>query len=365
MNTSERIGLLMFRYMRNELSRRENKELLAWRNQSPKHESSFQEATDWENIRIDFQEADKTIDAILEKFRKEYPEHSQKKEVKLIPRFHPLLRVAAVLVLLLSAGYYQYINFQKNTIHPGTYAASIIFPNGSKDDISKGAIQDFIRGFKAGSAGVKVVEHENGEIEYIAKNYPRAARDKSFELLTYRGNAFILQIPNIARIWINASTNIWIPANLSGDTIRIKLTGEAYFDIAAGKHLVIEIPPTANHQPSTINLPSTVNRQPSTIIKESGTFNIHAYPSDSLKVTRDPSSFAWKNRMIFYQDASIKNIMDDISRWYNVDVQYKSNLSDKKYHINLPRSSEFRDVLQVLKDQGAVLFVNGKTIIVI
>ncbi len=344
----------MFRYMRNELNPRETRELLAWRNKSAKHESAFQEATDWENLRADFREYYKNSEATWEKIKAGYPEPWRKKEAvkKKIHRMHPLLRIAAVLVLVLVLNE-MYISYQKAGIYPGTYKAQVILPDGSTENLASDMYHDIVRGFQAGKARVKVIEHENGELEYIARDHPNARPDQMFQLLTYRGNSLLLNLPGIARIWINASTNIWIPARLSRDTIRIRLTGEAWFEIPATNHHVI------------IEIPSTVNPQPSTVITDTGSFNVHAYPADALRVARDPQSAAWKNRMIFYQDASLKTILDEISRWYNVDVEYKSKEPGKKYHINLPRTAAFSEVIRILREQGAPIFVNRKIITVL
>lgn len=354
MKPSERIGLLMFRYLRNELNPGETRELLAWRNKSSKHENAFQEATDWENLQADFREYYKNREATWEKIKAGYPEPWRKKEAlkKKIRLAHPILRVAAVLVLLLLVDE-MYTSYQKNRINPGTYNASVIFPDGSSETLASDIYHDIINGYKAGYAHVKVVEHENGELEYIARDHPNAPPDQMFGLLTDRGNALLLNLPGIASIRINASTNISIPANLSRDTIRIKLAGEAWFEIPATKHHVI------------IEIPSTVNGQPSTLLTETGSFNVHAYPGDDLKIARDPQSAAWKNGMIFYPDASLKTILDEISRWYNVDVEYKSTAPGKKYHINLPRTAEFSTVMRALRDQGAPIFMNRKIITVL
>ncbi len=345
----------MFRYMRNELTRRETRELMAWRNKSPERENAFREATDWNNLRADFRELERNREAIWEKIKERYPHPWEKKKEetkKRVHRMHPLLRVAAVLILVLGVVRLHNSN-ERNKIHPGTYAGSLVLPDGSSVELISDAYHDFIRGFKTGKAGIKLVQHENGQMEYIAKNHPKAGMDKIFELLTYRGNAFILNLPGIARIWINASTNIWIPANLGTDTIRIKMTGEAYFEIPNTKHHVI------------IEIPSTINHQPSTLITDTGSFNIHAYPSDPLKLARDAQSAAWKNGMIFYQDASLKTILDEIGRWYNVDVEYKSTDTGNNYHINLPRTAEISEVIKALRKQGALILLNKKIITVL
>jgi transmembrane sensor len=352
MNRPEKIGLLLYKYMRNELTRKEMRELIDWRNRSPKHDTAFREAIEWDNVFADLQWSARNSDAILEKVKERVPGPWQKEEEKPKAKIRLMIRfwrAAVVTIILFTFIGYRYSVYENAHPHPGTYAGMI---NGSSDDFAIPIIHDFIRGSKAGKAGVKVVEHENGDMEYIATSEPKAGPDKSYELRTYRGNAFMLTLIGIGRIWINASTNIWYPANFSGDTLRIKLSGEAWFDIAANRPVEIEIP-------------STVNRQPSTFIWESGSYNVHAYPSDSLKVARDEQSIAWKNKMIYYQDASLKTILDEISRWYNVDVEYRGSIPDQKFNIRVPRNAAFSEVIRVLKEQGAKLFVNRKNIYVL
>lgn len=347
MKKSERIGLLMFKFMTGKITPAQTDELLAWRNQSAKHETSFQEATDWDKVRADLQWSESNSNAVLEKIKEKYPGAWQKEEkpkakIRLMTR---VWRAAAITIAFWMFTDYQIALYANSKPHPGTYAGMI---DGSANIVF---FHNFRRGFKAGKANLKIVEHENGDINYVATNDPKRT-DKIYDLLTYRGNAFVLRLPGMGSIWVNASTTIWYPAKFVADTLRIKLTGEAYFEMDPGKVAEIEILPTANSP-----LP--------TVIKETGSFNVHAYPADSLKVANDEQSAAWKNRRIFYQDASLKTILDDISRWYDVDVEYGSSFQDKKYHIDLPRSAEFSEVLRVLKDQGVNMLVHKKNIYVL
>jgi hypothetical protein len=52
MNNYERIGTLMFKYARRELTPRERKELRAWRRTRPEEENLFKNHTDPENIMV-------------------------------------------------------------------------------------------------------------------------------------------------------------------------------------------------------------------------------------------------------------------------------------------------------------------------
>ena len=84
----------MYRYMRNKLTQTQRKELLAWRNQSAKHETAFQEATDWDNVLADLQWSEYNSNAVLEKIKEKYPGLWQKEEEKpkaKIRRHDPLM----------------------------------------------------------------------------------------------------------------------------------------------------------------------------------------------------------------------------------------------------------------------------------
>jgi transmembrane sensor len=361
MKPSENIGLLLYKYMRDELTRKEMRELMNWRNRSPKYDSAFREAIEWDNVFADLQWSARNSDAVLEKVKERVPgpwqmeEEKPKAKIRLMTRF---LRAAAVTIFMLIFIGYRYSVYENARPHPGTYTGMI---NGSSDDFAIPAIHDLIRGFKAGKAHLKIVEHDNGDVDYIATNNPKLP-NTIYDVRSYQGNSFVLRLPGMGSIWVNASTTIWYPAKFYGDTLRIKLSGEAYFEMSVNKQVVIEIPPTANRLARQSDAKAG---QRSTFIRESGTFNVHAYPTDSLKVARDEQSAAWKNKMIYYQNASLKTILDEISRWYNVDVEYNSSFSDKKYNIMLPRNADFSEVIRVLKEQGAKLFVNRKNIYVL
>ena len=355
MKRSERIGLLMYRYMRNKLTQTQRKELLAWRNQSAKHETAFQEATDWDNVLADLQSSEYSSNAVLEKIREKYPGLWQKEEEKPRAKIRVMTRLwhaAAILIPFLMFADYRAAVYANARPHPGTYAGMV---DGTSGNIV--FFHDIVRGFKAARARLDVVEYPNGDIDYVTTNDPKRP-DKIYDLRTYRGNAFVLRLPGMASIWVNTSTTIWYPAKFVADTLRIKLTGEAYFEMTGNKPVVIEIPSTVN--PAL----SGAGHQPPTFIRKTGSFNVHAYPGDSLKVANDEQSVAWKNRMLHYKDASLKTILDEVSRWYDVDVEYKGNIPDNKYTISLPRSAEFSEVIRVLTEQGARLSVNKKYIYV-
>jgi transmembrane sensor len=286
------------------------------------------------------------------------------------------------LIVVFSVGYY-FIDKELAVGRPGSYKAELI----SSGAISQ-ALNDFVRGFNAGKAGIKIEKKENGELVYIAPDYPHAAKDKYYEVITPRGGQFSIQFPDGTIAWLNAESSIKYPANFSQDSINMIVEGEVYFEVAQNtKHLY------------TVSLPSTVNRQPSTnkslLIKTSNAhFDIENYhdvdsgitlfegvatveadfvgskdiaseivhPGEEAKifttriivamVQNENEITAWKNGMTTYHKAPIQMIMSDISRWYDVDVEYMGKIPDKTFNLNMPRDTNLKELLAVLREQG-------------
>jgi hypothetical protein len=257
MNPSERIGWLLFLQVRHELSRKEKKELSVWRKLSVENEVLFQSATDPANLRKRIGKMPEARQQILEKLRERFPDLedlSHKGEpadrVFHISTRKKLLAVAASLVIggggfSLLAGY--------SSIKAGGYSASVISPDGETDNLNS-AWGDFIRGIKAGKAGV-VIQKENGQYIYVAPNEPKSAKDRFYTLFTKAGGEFVLQLADGTTVRVNAATSIRYPANISQDTVQMTINGEIYFEIPDNvKHrYIISIPSAVNGQRSTVN----------------------------------------------------------------------------------------------------------------
>src|SRR5271154_762082 len=74
MTKNERIGTLMFRYARRELTVKEKKELTAWRRALPEEENLFKNSTDPENIMTDVGHFLASKEKSLQKLKDCYPD---------------------------------------------------------------------------------------------------------------------------------------------------------------------------------------------------------------------------------------------------------------------------------------------------
>jgi len=82
--------------------------------------------------------------------------------------------------------------------------------------------------------------------------------------------------------------------------------------------------------------------------------------------TIDPKeTMAWKDGYFRFNDEKIESIMRKVSRWYDVDVEYKGEMTKEGFNGAITRYSSIRDVLEIMEGSKAVHFkIEGRRIIV-
>ncbi len=252
MTNAKRIGTLMFRYIRNELSKKEKAELDNWRSHSPINERIFQESIDPERIRTDLIALEASRIRRLEQSPNAYavPKPASRFSIRRIGI--RIIKVAASVLFLFSTyvGVTIY-RFATAHSHPARdsedqLAAVIDFSDLTERD-------DFNRGILAGYAQIKIQEEPNGWLTGIIPKTTEMEKHVYFRLFTSEGNHLLLNFPDSTRIWLNSKATIKYPSWQGGDSIRIFLSGEAYVHIPYGSKHIYEIkisPPVDSTKPS-------------------------------------------------------------------------------------------------------------------
>ena len=75
---------------------------------------------------------------------------------------------------------------------------------------------------------------------------------------------------------------------------------------------------------------------------------------------------AWRHRDIVFIDEPLEHIMDDVARWYDVDVFFQNEeLKRLRFDCNIPRYSDIRDLFFFMERTSDARFsVNGRTVVV-
>jgi len=64
---------------------------------------------------------------------------------------------------------------------------------------------------------------------------------------------------------------------------------------------------------------------------------------------------AWKNGLFQFNDAGLKTILNQLERWYNINIDY-STVPNKKYNGMVPRKAKLSEVLKMLEKTGNIRF---------
>jgi transmembrane sensor len=289
----------------------------------------------------------------------------------------------------------------KNDVLPGVNKAILTLADGSKvilDDTQNGLVttQGNSKIIKIGN---KLSYEDSGiaakNIVYNTIATPRAAQ-------------YQVELPDGSLVWLNAASSLRFPTAFTGGERRVEISGEAYFEVARFNGRAFG-KPSVTEGGGEKKIPFIVDILHSTgaggsRIEVLGThFNVMAYhdedaikttllegvvqfvssnkksvlqPGQQSQLTQDGivqiiknvnvnRVTAWKNGLFDFDNASIEIIMRQISRWYDVEVIFKSHHNKDLFMLELPRSSKLSDVLKILELTGNIKFeIDGKKVIV-
>ena len=75
---------------------------------------------------------------------------------------------------------------------------------------------------------------------------------------------------------------------------------------------------------------------------------------------------SWRERRFIYEDQLLGEVMEDLGRWYNVEV-FIANPEVYDYHLtaNLPKYEDMNKVLEIIEYAAGVQFeVNNRTVVI-
>ncbi|WP_312192287.1 DUF4974 domain-containing protein, partial [Sphingobacterium sp.] len=67
-------------------------------------------------------------------------------------------------------------------------------------------------------------------------------------------------------------------------------------------------------------------------------------------------AIAWKNGYFYFHNENIKEAMEKIARWYNVEVVFRGNIPKKGLDGTISRLENLNQLLQALEMTGAAHF---------
>ncbi|MBS2211889.1 FecR domain-containing protein [Carboxylicivirga mesophila] len=383
-----KIGRIIGKHLLSNSSDEEEKQLHYWLKDT-ENEKTFQSIHHHNQIEQRLHEY-KQIDT-----KKAYRNFLQRTEQRKFTVGQIAFRAAAIAGLVLAVGIainyllnadYETDYLAQEVIRPGTSKAILKLANGAQLELGTTNDASVIN-----EHGVQILHTDSG---LVYQN--EAISDKELlynTLVTPHGGEYQLELADGTKVWLNAQSELTFPVAFSGTNRTVKLTGEAYFEVA--------------HNPEQPFIVETATQQ----IEVLGTaFNLSAYPDDKQTVTTlvsgsvearstngNASSFvkklkpnqqlivnnansgtvvvkevntylysAWKEGRLVFRDQPLEAILNDMQRWYNIDVVYNNEASrNYRFSIDMPKYESINKFISILELTGSVdMEVNGNTLTV-
>ncbi|MDP3469685.1 MAG: FecR family protein [Daejeonella sp.] len=266
--------------------------------------------------------------------------------------------------------------------NPGSNKAVLTLADGSKiilDDANKGTIAE--------QGGINISKAADGSIIY---NMPEMAGLSSETVLfntieTPKGGKYQIILPDGSKVWLNSVSSLRFPAIFNGKERNVELTGEAFFEVAKNTETPFKVKTNdmnvfvtgtqfnvmayadENYSAATLVEGSVqVSNISSNITLKPGEQVVSNQGSKLSKSTADvEQNIAWKNGLFQFNDTDMRTVMNQISRWYDVSVEYKGSVPEKHFGGYISRDSKLSQVLKILEISGVKFKVEEKKIIVL
>jgi transmembrane sensor len=323
------------------------------------------------------------------------PEQENAPVISLNPkRYRMRWAVAAALLAIVSTGIYfwrakdgaaeqQALAQQPLTpavIQPGKDGAILTLADGSTmvlDSLGNGVLTT--------QNGSRVVL-DNGQLSYN-KNDDGTTEIAFNTITTPKGRQFRLQLEDGTKVWLNAASSLKYPAVFTGKDRRVEITGEAYFEVAKDQHrpfhvkvnddTEIEVLGTqfnVNSYSNENSINTTLlegsvqinNRNGKTLIipgQQAQVFN-GADPVKVISGINTGKVTAWKDGVFNFENASLFEVMRQLERWYDIEVEYDKDVQNYEFFGKMDRDLSLQDVLRGLEMNEVNFKVEGRKIVV-
>ena len=288
---------------------------------------------------------------------------------------------AAVLVAACTIGFLvlkpksepQMVKLQPKTtiqdIAPGKNQAVLTLANGEVI-----TLDDKANGILAKQAGVVITKNADGLLQY---QITADAEPAINTISTPRGGQYQLILADGTKVWLNAASAITFPTKFNGLDRKVEIHGEAYFEVAKNakkpfrvksKNQIIEVLGThfnvntyedeaadkttlleGSVSISKLDKSGKTQFSSSKILKPGEQASLYSNGSIKIAKADEEEAVAWKNGYFKFDKADIKTIMRQVSRWYNVDVEFKGEVSKDLFVGKINRSENVSGVLRILE----------------
>ncbi len=314
---------------------------------------------------------------------------------------------AALLLAIATGGYFllkarsgKTTSIAKNTapvqdVPAGGDKAILTLADGSQIVLDSAA-----NGTLAQQGKVNVLK-QDGQLKYSAGQGANLPDGIAYNTVrTPRGGQYQLVLQDGTKVWLNAASTLKYPIAFNSKERVVELTGEGYFEVkplaskgGQGKVPFKVLVPGGQEVEvlgTHFNIMAYKDEPLMRTTLLEGSVRVHGMTGDQKPTLLVPGqqaqisasgavlvnqnadveqAVAWKNGLQVFHNADLPAILRQISRWYNVDIEYQqgqSSLPEMGLNGTIPRTTSLQNMIKVLElnnDQVHLKLENNKIIV--
>ncbi|MBX2922251.1 MAG: FecR domain-containing protein [Chitinophagaceae bacterium] len=211
-------------------------------------------------------------------------------------------------------------------------------------------------------------------------------------LSTPKGRQYHIQLHDGTKVWLNAASSIHYPTVFTGQDRVVEVTGEAYFEVAKDPSHPFKVKLNQQAEIEVIGTHFNVNaysNEPAittTLLEGSVRFSIKndalgrknkvLRPGEQTKLNNETLELttssdvetarviAWKDGLFDFNDAGLREAMQQLERWYDIEVTYEKNIPDIRFFGKMTKNITLNDLLLILEKSKVHFQIDGRKIIV-
>ncbi len=392
----QRVEWLFKKYADKRISPAERDELMRYVDSAPSEElSSLMEEVFRDQIHRSGEEFFTGVqrDNMLKKILSETGQEASPVELRVDrvdvarKRLLKYVSMAAVLLCILTfaALFYPYhSNLTDPTIVQDDSVLDIPPPSGDRATLTLAdgtviSLNEIGEGQIADQGGVIITKAEDGQLVYTLTAFPEALLEDNVipvynTVATPSGGQYHVVLPDGTKVWLNAESSLRYPALFSKKERQVELVGEGYFEVAKNENAPF-IVKTAEQSVRVLGTHFNINsyqkqrRTETTLLEGSVEVSSSAklsgrYVSKVLrpgeqavlgpqadievKKVKISNAVAWKNGLFYFDNTAIKDVMEELSRWYNFDFEFEGPVPSTKLWGKVYRNVNAAEALDIL-----------------
>ncbi len=247
-------------------------------------------------------------------------------------------------------------------VNPGTNRATLTLSDGRTIDLSTTANGNVVT-----QDGLKINKTAEGQIAYDGNGSA-----STNTVATPNGGQYQVRLPDGTKVWLNAASSISYATDLATSAKRVvQLSGEAYFEVAHDRtrpFIVASKEQQVQVHGTKFNVNGYGDRQGTITTLAEGSVEVFVARKSELLVPGQQSvlkgsslklqqadmetALAWKNGNIIFKSARLEEIMQQITRWYDIEVVYEGKIRDRVFTGGISRNSKLSVLLNILNNSG-------------